>query len=98
MIEDAQNQVKSSNQTESQFVEIVPLDEIDEDETVSAMPTEKSENQMNNTPAPQTEPQTKPQSEPVPVNAQNQSEKSNDGSSGGSQSSQMEYIDINFFN
>ena len=98
MIEDAQNQVKSSNQTESQFVEIVPLDEIDEDETVSAMPAEKSENQMNNTPVPQTEPQIKPQSEPVPVNAQNQSEKSNDGSSGGNQSSQMEEIDINFFN
>ena len=84
MIEDAQKQVEDGNQSQKNFVEIIPLDEIDE-EPVYSSNSEKEKHVINN----------ETQKEFSPSHQQSEKKKE---SSAGNNESQMEEIDINFFN
>ena len=84
MIEDAQKQVENGNQSQKNFVEILPLDEIDEEPLYSSN-SEKEKHIINN----ETQKEFSPTSS-QPVNKNK--------SSSGNNESQMEEIDINFFN
>ena len=87
MIEDAQKQVEDGNQSQKNFVEIIPLDEIDEidEEPLYSSNSEKEKHIINN----ETQKELSPTSS-QPVNKNK--------SSSGNNESQMEEIDINFFN
>lgn len=84
MIEDAQKQVENGNQSQKNFVEILPLDEIDEEPLYSSN-SEKEKHIINNETQKELSP---PSSQPVNKNK----------SSSGNNENQMEEIDINFFN
>ena len=83
MIEDAQKQVEDGNQPQKNFVEIIPLDEIDEEPLYSS-DSEKEKHIINN----ETQKELSPTSS-QPVNKNK--------SSSGKIESQMEEIGINFF-
>ena len=84
MIADAQKQVENENKQQKNFVEIVPLDKADE-EPVYSSDSEKEKHIINN--------ETKKELSPT----SNQPVNKNKSSSGNIES-QMEEIDINFFN
>ena len=84
MIADAQKQVENENKQQKNFVEIVPLDKADE-EPVYSSDSEQEKHIINN----ETQKELSPTSS-QPVNKNK--------SSSGNIESQMEEIDINFFN